>query len=265
MDDWLNAWNTDLLSPTHLPPMMKPFPNLERAPITEAIVDLRVDAPDLTMEKIAGVHDVVREAFPQKQDRIEYEFGLALSGSASAVQRKEKHLGWLAWSADRTRAMQARLDGFTFSRLPQYRDWDELRTEARRAWMAYSEAVKPRSVKRLAVRYVNRIELPQPVKSLGDYFETFPRIGPTLPQVLAGVYVRLLIPFESAVASVTYAIDVSGMTESVVPVVLDIDVFREADLEPQSDDVWAALEELRHIKNMVFFGSITKKLEEMFK
>jgi len=237
-------------------------PHLAHAPITEAIIDLRVDAPGLTLEKLAGVHEVVRDSFPEKQDRIEYEFVLKVNDNAP--RKKEKRLGWLAWSADRSRAMQARLDGFALSRLPQYRNWEELRDEARRAWGAYSETVKPRSVTRLAVRYVNRIELPQPIKSFDDYFQTFPRIGPTLPQVLSGVFVRLLLPFDGATASITHAIDVSGVTESVVPVVLDIDVFRDIDFEPQSDDVWSALEELRHIKNKVFFGSITKKLEEMF-
>jgi len=245
---------------THLA-MTELNPHLSRAPITEAIIIIRVDAPDLTLEKVAGVHDVVRDTFPEKQDRIDYEFVL----DVNAARKTEKHLGWLAWSADRSRAMQARLDGFSFSRLPQYKNWAELRDEARRAWVAYSEAVKPRLVKKLAVRYVNRIELPQPIKSFDDYFQTFPKIGPTLPQVLSGVFVRLLIPFDSVTASITYTIDVPGVTPSVLPIVLDIEVFKDMDFEPHSDDVWAALDELRSIKNRVFFGSITKKLEEMFR
>jgi uncharacterized protein (TIGR04255 family) len=45
---------------------------------------------------------------------------------------------------------------------------------------------------------------------------------------------------------------------------LDIDVFREVSLEPDSEKIWEILEELRNIKNNIFFKSITQKTKELF-
>lgn len=42
--------------------------------------------------------------------------------------------GFLLSSSDKLRIVQARLDGFTFSRLAPYETWERLRDEAKSAW-----------------------------------------------------------------------------------------------------------------------------------
>jgi len=50
----------------------------------------------------------------------------------------------------------------------------------------------------------------------------------------------------------------------IIPIVLDSDVYKICTLDPSSDDIWNAFNELHDFKNTVFFQSLTYKTLEMF-
>jgi uncharacterized protein (TIGR04255 family) len=95
---------------------------------------------------------------------------------------------------------------------------------------------------------------------------TFPAIGPSLPQGIAGMYWRVVLPQPPATIVVTQALDQAVMAEKViVPVILDIDVFVEGKVFASTgEELWEQLDQLRELKNRVFFGSLTPKALELF-
>jgi uncharacterized protein (TIGR04255 family) len=48
------------------------------------------------------------------------------------------------------------------------------------------------------------------------------------------------------------------------PVTLDIDAFRDREFDPTDANIWTFLEELRGLKNRVFFESITERTAELY-
>ena len=77
---------------------------------------------------------------------------------------------------------------------------------------------------------------------------------------------RLEIPYpEQFMAIITQTIDQGNMPPNAIPLILDIDVFREVILDPRSDQVWDDFEVLRSHKNEIFFNSITPKAQELFR
>ena len=56
------------------------------------------------------------------------------------------------------------------------------------------EPARPNRLKRLALRYINRIEIPLPIRDFKDYLLTIPEIAPGLPQALSNFIMRLVIP-----------------------------------------------------------------------
>jgi uncharacterized protein (TIGR04255 family) len=48
-------------------------------------------------------------------------------------------------------------------------------------------------------------------------------------------------------------------------VFLDIDTFTVSRLDPNSDQIWQVLDQLRDLKNQVFFNAITEKTKEAFR
>lgn len=162
--------------------------------------------------------------------------------------------------------VQARLDGFTFSRLKPYDKWESLRDEARELWQHYIRIASPENVTRVALRYINRIEIPLPMRDFKDYILTTPEIAPDLPQGLESFFMRLVIPDSKtqAVAIVTETMEPVDESSKRLPLILDIDVFRMAAFNVQDNAMWETFEYLHDLKNDIFLKSITPKAKELF-
>lgn len=239
-------------------------PHLPNAPITEALIDLRADLPDtVTIDKLAEFQALLGDEFPRKQELLKFQVQVN-PGASSVATRGTETTGLLFFSEDSRRAVHARRDGFAFSWLRPYATWEELRDDGRRLWRQFVRLVEPERITRAALRYINRMELPQPVV-FQDYLNTFPNTGEGVAPQLSGLYMRLVAPDDAGMVVVTEAIDEKGVTDAVVPVILDIDVFKAHDFGLDDDAVWKTLEALRDVKNRVFFGSVTQKALELFR
>lgn len=235
------------------------------APITEALIDLRVELPKrITVADLEKAYAQEKQAYPTKKNRNlvtgQMQFGEQVAAAASS-----KHIGFLFTSKDEKQIFQARLDGFTMSRLAPYENWDVFCKEARRLWDRYRTIVEPEKVVRLAVRYINRLDLPSPVLDLKEYLRTVPEISSDLPQDLAGYFLHLRIPIKDMKCTLLVnqtIIEPSG--PNVVSIVLDNDLYRDADVPQDEDAVWKLFEDLRVYKNEVFESSITERARELF-
>jgi uncharacterized protein (TIGR04255 family) len=166
----------------------------EYAPITEALIDIRVELPaSVPVEMLERLHDTVKDRYPAKKKRIHVE-GLFSAGEEIGAFARQTLAGFAFESENHRQIFQARLDGFTFSRLRPYGNWSELRAEARRLWDIYRDAVHPLRMTRVAVRYINQIDIPLAGVDYKDYFRTTPEVSPDLPQALSGFFMQLHFP-----------------------------------------------------------------------
>ena len=156
------------------------------------------------------------------------------------------------------------MDGFTFSRLHPYIKWEELRNEAHRLWLLYKDITCPDSITRVALRYINNLNIPLPIRDFDAYLTAPPIVPEGLPQGVSSFLTRVVIhePSIGANAIITQALE--QVVGEVAPVILDIDVFKLRPEGIEEKDAWDTLEKLRHFKNKIFFKSITNKLKEMF-
>jgi len=175
--------------------------------------------------------------------------------------------GYIFRSADNKQAVQALRQGFTFSRFKPYEDWERFSREARDLWSRYATLTKPEKVTRIGLRYINRLDLPLPFNDFKEYLLTVPEIAPGLPQGLASFFFRVVIPVEKAeaFAIITETIVEGEESKGVVPVILDIDVFRMGAFPIVADKVWPAFDRLRELKNDLFFKTLTDKAKDLFK
>ena len=247
---------------------MSKWDHLDKAPITEALIDLRVRLPESpSLEHLEAFRDAVKETYPDCRTRRKWHTRFALHNEEPPAVETESGGpdGFILTSRDGAQVVQARLDGFTFSRLKPYERWEQLRDSAQELWKTYCDSASPLMITRIAVRYINRIELPLPFEDLGEWLETRPELGPKLPQGLAGYFFRANIPFDKppGFVNVTQSIE-PGNYKDRVPLIFDIDAFSTQELPPDDNGVWKKFEDLREIKNRVFFESITKKTKDMF-
>lgn len=238
---------------------------LGKAPIVEALIDIQIEPHVVTLEALAPFDVLALPEFPERKRVIELRNNVDLTAEEPKLTSAPPEVkGHAFWTADKKRVVQARVNGFALSHLAPYDRWSSLRSDALSWWEKFSSIAAPKTVTRCALRFINRIELPLPFSTFEEYLRTFPQIGPALPQGLSGAFARLVIPFGSATVVVTQAIDEAGATAGMIPVILDIDVFEKVSMRPDGADLWSKMEDLRKIKNDVFFGSLTPKAWKLF-
>lgn len=169
-----------------------------RAPITEALIDIRVSyPPGVSLEVLKRFGSEVHELYPHQAARKLVHGAITLGDPAQTPTHTTRStLGYIFHSADRRQAVQARLDGFTFSRFAPYENWEHLRDEAKRLWGIFVRMLEPAIVLRVAVRYINQINLPlrEGTLTFENYLRTFPDIGVEGNVTLEQFFMRLVMP-----------------------------------------------------------------------
>jgi len=240
------------------------FPN---APITEAILDIRAELPEkVKFEDLVDFQDSIRERFPGKKERRSYEAVVQLSQEGvSTIPSQHKIDGYLFESLVEKKVVQARLDGFTFNKLKPYENWETFCREGRELWNLYSKIAHPTKIIRIALRYINKIEIPLPLKDFEEYMLTLPQIAPDLPQALAQFFMRLVIPKIEIESNAIVTLAIEKVIDQKLSLIFDIDVSRDAVYVDNKEEIWSDFEKLRDFKNEIFFKSITYKTKEFFK
>ena len=245
---------------------MTPGTRYHHAPITEAVIDIQcVGAPSIeALESVNADEASYSTGGKLFAARGQMQFGPDANPVATA---SSEPLGFLFRSNDGLHIYQARTNGFTFSRLAEYTSWGEVSREARRLWDKYRGAVAtPPSITRIALRYVNRLDLPLPVKDFSYYLRTAPQLSTDLPQGLSAYFMQLQLPMPDirGACIINQTIIEPPVKPNTVPLVLDIDVFRTEDLPTSEAQLWEQLEQLRNAKNFVFESCITDEARRLF-
>lgn len=242
--------------------------HLTKAPIVEALIDLKVKFPaSFQPDKLLDLKASLKEVFPKIEERqqLEHKFGV-LHGRPIPPQTEFKGLQGLFFrSEDGLDVVQCRIDGFTFSRLTPYLDWETLRDRARKFWKIYCKTVAPESITRVAIRYINRIQPPAPFVDYAKYFTTPLPIPSGRSRVVNGFLTRVIIADPKRQLS---AIVIQNLEPSIDPnpvsIILDIDAFKVEDFAVGDESVWSLLDLLHDVKNELFFDSITEEAVRLF-
>ncbi|MFQ5754325.1 MAG: TIGR04255 family protein, partial [bacterium] len=224
-------------------------------------------------KNIDSIYESIKKQYPERQEQKKSEIRIERKeGKESVKLLSAKINGYRYVYDDKKQIVQTRLDGFTLSRLQPYIKWEQLRDEAQRLWRFYAEITSPESITRVAVRYINNLKIPMPIKDFGDFLTAPPIVPEGLPQGVSSFLSRIVInePSIDANAIITQALEaieaIIDTKVKVLPVILDIDVFKQKQKQSfEEHEIWETLEKLRHFKNEIFFKSITDKLKEMYK
>ncbi len=239
------------------------FPHLPRAPIVEAVLDLRVVSSTEWDE--SSLRSQLEERLPDypKHDTVQ-ETEVQLSPKTGTNIIKDLvHVGLKCQSEDSLYVVQFNKDSFVFSRLKPYEDWGKFSQEALRLWEIYCELLEPTEIGRIGLRFINCLATRQGQKiELADYYKKPPLPIEGLSWPLSGYLHRDVLQ----VPGTSYSVNVIKTVQRIqqeTGLLLDIDVFMQKSLNCSEIRISKYMDEMRWVKNKVFFSSLTKKaLEE---
>jgi uncharacterized protein (TIGR04255 family) len=245
------------------------YPHLSNAPIVEAVVDWRAKLPiDFDIEKFKGVANALGPRYKLSDEERGFEFGVKFKyqpGDQPQVSSREVGIqGFRFQSEDGLEIANLQQNGFSFSRLKPYTQWDSVFDEAERLWNVYRAVCQPEEISRIAVRYINRIPLPLPVTDFGVYFTVPPVVPPGLPPLISALLYRVVLnePASGILTNVTQVLEVPD--GGCLPFILDIDAYITKNMDPGDPGIRSHFAALREMKNRAFFGTLTKTTIEMF-
>lgn len=167
-------------------------------PLIEAICELRFEPSQPWDWTIPGlIYAELRHDFPKRKEQralgIEVQEGP--QELRHRVHRQVDRMQFLR--QDEKALVQVGRDILAVNHLRPYPSWPEFRRLITRALEIYHAVAAPTGYRRISLRYINRIEIPEDGPfEIQKYLKALPQVPDSLPQSFAGWALRTDIPFE---------------------------------------------------------------------
>lgn len=234
-----------------------------RPPITEAVIEIRIEEIDLARLQKASKRIKDEYASTIEQSRVEGKFDLA-NRSADFIDKGKQYRLTSNDQADICILNQVAL---IWSRLAPYEGWEPFFRRFSNQFPRVFKSLGNPSVARVGLRYINRIDVPRGSDRLfhhEDYLTYRIDAGPLFDPCTS---------FQWAISTHHPEHDLTVMVQSsttqpeipgTAAFMFDIDVAAE-DTPPQdADGILAKLAHMRAMKNLVFETGITAKARDLY-
>lgn len=242
--------------------------------VEEALCEFRFEpGRDWNLTIPGRLQTVLGDAYlgkPREQKAIEVELGPG-DGLPSGLQYRQGLAKVQLVTADGNRLVGIGKDSLSIHMLRPYHQQgeqnrggsDEFKPRISEALDAYWKVAEPMGVKRVGVRYINRLVIPRGVE-IEDYLTCGLPQTAALPETVSDFVSRVEYAFPDPLRLILTLGTVPVSREGVQELLLDLDLIRE-DSEPL--DQWQALsavEELRARERKVFESVITDEARRRF-
>jgi len=246
----------------------KQFPSLSHAPIVEAVIEMRSNTERQIDEK--ATLTLIKARLPEYPN-VETQRGFSHSFSVAPNQPPHQEYadlgfkGFRLLTADKKQITVFGKENYTFSRISPYENWEQFSVEALRLWDLYKAMTDSSAINRLGVRFINKIALPQGDVQFDDYLKSPPSAPDGLNLAFVGFFHQDTMAIPDHKYVINFIRTIQPSPDGILNIILDIDVFIEKQIPDNIENLMKHLEEMRFIKNSVFFNSITNKTLEMLK
>jgi uncharacterized protein (TIGR04255 family) len=259
--------DTREVSPGNPLDFIEPMVIYSKAPIIEAIIDLRVELPEgSSFKKLSELVRVESDRYPISDPVLTTETQITTRPDGTHQTMTDSQIiGYQLRDGKERYGAECTIQGLSVSCRHPYPGWEEFAGEARRLWNTFRTLWRTYRVSRIAVRYINRLDvLP------GSGFKDSVKVMPLLPKEFRAPVANYLLRIEFAESVPSRRlIFTQALAPSPVPgragLILDFDIFQEDGVPTEENSLWSMFEDLRQRKNEVFEASLTEPMKEMIR
>ncbi len=247
----------------------EPF-HLPNPPSVEAILDIECDIP--AAPNLAELEAVARKQFGVRYPRFRQMFAqvheISVTDEAIASSSTHRTLDALQFlQDDEKQVVQLRRQGYSFNRLAPYAGLDGLLPEIEQTWRSYRDLVSPLLVRKVRLRYINRILIPMQDGrvDLDEYLKCGPRTADEDRLTLVGFLNQYAAVDKDSGHRVETVLTSQHNDGNHVALIFDNSALSSELIEPED---WGAIsrqiQSLRHLKNHVFQRTLTERCLSLF-
>jgi len=245
--------------------------SLANPPIIEAVVDIHCDLPPsiVPAEIYERAKELFRDAYPKARRQVIEQIELRKEARKPVEHSIREQIGALQFrTEDEKQLVQIRPEGYSFNRLAPYGSLDDYLPEIERTWTIFRELTEPVQIRRVGLRFINRILLPmvEGRVKLNEYLRISRPLLDEDTLEFAGFVNQHSANETSTGNRVNMTLVAQPPEGDRLPVIFDINAFN---LEPRAPDDWEGIREtissLRRLKNRVFKRTLTKQCLNLFR
>lgn len=230
-------------------------------PLIEAVCEFRFEPGDSWDLAIPGLlYKALSSQFPKRRQvrLLESTIAAKPEGIWQTVSQEER---LQCLREDETALVQVGPHLLSVNHLKPYPQWKGFVPLIREALHAYRGVANPKGLQRIGLRYINRIEIPEPNVPLERYFDFYPFVGSRLPQGFFQCVVRIHVPFYGGRDVLRLALsDEPGKPTFI----LDLDYFLGQPGKVAFEDVFQWLDAAHDRVEEAFEGCVKDSLRERF-
>lgn len=234
-------------------------------PIVEALCEFQFIPSQPWDMTIPGLlYDKIKGQFPEKQQQM--GFGIGFQPKERAIeQRVQMYQRMRFLNPDKSSLVQVGPDLLTINHLRPYPTWDVFKPLILENLGIYQEIAKTKGLKRIGLRYINKIEFDSGPIELTDYFSYYAFIPPNLPQRHETFQVRVEIPYveERDLLLLTLGTSISDKPD-ILTLLFDLDYFMNIPERVTLEQVPIWIEMAHNVIEAAFEACITDKCRDLF-
>jgi uncharacterized protein (TIGR04255 family) len=147
-----------------------------------------------------------------------------------------------------------------------YPKWSDFSVLIHEMYDIYRSIANPSSIKRIGLRYINRIEIPETRFEISSYFNIEPKLPDEIPNNYVNLFMRIELPFTSSngILALTFgSTPVKKVDQSSF--ILDLDYSTQPNLNIEFEMCGSWVENAHSDIETAFEACISDRLRELFK
>ena len=246
---------------------MKEWPKLENPPVVAAVFQINFDSSNLTLEDFSKYDNSIKElGFPKRADGIEASLNvdqsrIPLGKSKISATSDAKLIHYSYSSEDNKKRLTFSDSNITYIDESEYEGWTKFTDSVINILSKIDSILEHRTIKRTSIRFLNQFNFDQ----FDDPTEYFKMVISSTEESLPYPLAKYAFKTTFKVSDVSHAV-VNHFLDRVDDryiYILDLDILNSRSYEYDSSIVRELLEQLREIKNTIFFDNVTDKLIEL--
>lgn len=237
----------------------------KKPPVVEALCEIFFSGSKWDGTIPGLFFDKIKDIYPKKREleQIGVEVSVSKDIQGSRVMRGGKRIQFI--KEDKSQLIQIEKDLLVINQLKPYPRFEDWKPVIDKMLDLYVELTRPESIRRLGIRYINRIVIPSNKFKMEDYFYLYPEVPQTLEAMHGRFMMRLDIPPKNKnhLLVITFGTAPSN-SPKVSTEMLDLyDIFAPTKSLPVIDAEKYIIEAHENIE-IAFENSVTQKTRDLF-
>lgn len=236
---------------------------MQRSPLVEAICELRFEEQEpLEEARVDAFFSSIAGEFSERATVDEEQITVSLEGSVPKAELKRDRR-YRFGRPDGSALVQIGVSVLVINHLPDYGGWELYRPAILRVLRAYRNALGPRSIVHMGLRYINRLHAESSTPKIADLVTVAPSLGGVLKRPIVHFYQRYELGLDAPPGVLIHQ---TGSRPGEPSLMLDLDVVSQIAAKITDESaITTWLDAAHHVISTAFAESLNKDYYQRLK